>query len=363
MLNHHVLISTILVGCSFVTTTDAFTIIGSSSSRNNIVAPLGVKKVKRQSLGSIAEDGMISTPKKLKNKSSSRKTNSKRRPVAGDTISSDLTSWAASKKEGAASTTTPAAATVDDNDDDVAGFESFSSMEDDDEEISSSRSKNLITNKATEKLLKKFEEVLKQNNNLDDILGVVKAMIELSPKPTTSIKSLSVTGKTPINYRLAWVGGDDAICHLGTGLHKVPLARLQEVFLRLQGRSDLEMYEVISVLGPFPNVRNTLYGKCQVSKAESGIKAAAAGNNNTVSPWSIEWQSMIDGTGKEILPGNDKRIVNLNIHFADSSAIIAVVPPKEDGRDVDPLESNGANVLLFVRDDEMDEKLEALRVL
>mmetsp|Transcript_1598 Transcript_1598/g.2349 ORF Transcript_1598/g.2349 Transcript_1598/m.2349 type:complete len:84 (+) Transcript_1598:92-343(+) len=65
MLNHHVLISTILVGCSFVTTTDAFTIIGSSSSRNNIVAPLGVKKVKRQSLGSIAEDGMISTPKKI----------------------------------------------------------------------------------------------------------------------------------------------------------------------------------------------------------------------------------------------------------------------------------------------------------
>eukprot|EP00546_Thalassionema_frauenfeldii_P015007 CAMPEP_0178913426 /NCGR_PEP_ID=MMETSP0786-20121207/10834_1 /TAXON_ID=186022 /ORGANISM="Thalassionema frauenfeldii, Strain CCMP 1798" /LENGTH=309 /DNA_ID=CAMNT_0020586163 /DNA_START=171 /DNA_END=1097 /DNA_ORIENTATION=+ len=307
------------------------------------------KKVKRQSLGSIAEDGMISTPKKLKSKSSTSK--NKRRP-AGNNISSDLTSWAASKDGGKEAVSAPVREAAESDDNDVADFVSFSSLEENDEENSSGS--KISTNKATETLVKKLEEVLEENNNLQDILDVVKSIIE-SSQPS-SIKSLS-TGKNAINYRLAWVGGDDAICHLGTGLHKVPLARLQEVFLRLQGRSDLEMYEVISVLGPFPNVRNTLYGKCQVPKV-SGIKAASASNNDSSSPWVIEWQSMIDGTGKEILPGKDKRIINLDVPFADSSTIVAVVP-KEDGKKCDdPLESNGANVLLFVREDEMDEKLE-----
>lgn len=344
-----------LVGCSFIT--HGFTITD-PSSRINIVTALGVKKVKRQSLGSIAEDGMISTTKKLKNKSSGK--SNKRRPV-GDNISSDLTSWAASKKAGTETSAPVAVASVDDNnddDDDVAGFVSFSSMEEDDDDDRSMSTKKVSTNKGTEKLVKKLGKILEENNNLEDILGVVKAIMDSSS--TSSLKALS-TGKRSINYRLAWVGGDDPICHLGTGLHKVPLARLQEVFLRLQGRSDLEMYEVISVLGPFPNVRNTLYGKCKVPKV-SGIKAAS-NNDDSFSPWSIEWQSMIDGTGKEILPGNDKRIVNLDVHYADSSAIVAVMPQEDGKQRIDPLESNGANVLLFVREDEMDEKLEALRVL
>merc|ERR1712232_525162 len=117
-------------------------------------------------------------------------------------------------------------------------------------------------------LVKKLGKVLEEKNNLEDILDVVKALMEQQTSSASYLKSL-ISGKTPANYRLAWVGGDDAICHIGTGLQKVPLARLQEIFLRFQGRSDLEIYEVISVLGPFPNVRNTLIGKCQVMKKSS----------------------------------------------------------------------------------------------
>ena len=114
---------------------------------------------------------------------------------------------------------------------------------------------------------------------------------------------------------MAWVGSDDAICHIGTGLHKIALARMQEVFLLLQERNRLEIYEVISA---FPNVRNTLQGSCQVAIGKS--------NNDCV--WKLSYDSMIDGTGKELLAGKDENVrkVDLQIAFADANAIAAVVP-------------------------------------
>jgi hypothetical protein len=74
--------------------------------------------------------------------------------------------------------------------------------------------------------------------------------------------------------------------------------------------------------------------------------------------------SMDDGTGNEILAGNEENIrrVDLQVHFCDERAIVAVMPP-EDGSLMDnPLQNNGANVLVFVREGELDEKLDSLRV-
>lgn len=89
-------------------------------------------------------------------------------------------------------------------------------------------------------------------NSLDEILNAIRPILS----QTSGNLRLLTAGKE-YNYRLAWVGSDDALCHVGTGSHKVPLARMQEVFLTCQGKGRVEIFEVISILGPFPNVRNT----------------------------------------------------------------------------------------------------------
>mmetsp|Transcript_14659 Transcript_14659/g.20726 ORF Transcript_14659/g.20726 Transcript_14659/m.20726 type:complete len:370 (+) Transcript_14659:197-1306(+) len=201
-------------------------------------------------------------------------------------------------------------------------------------------------------ILEGLEEMLaeKSGATLDDIIGQVHNLI--SVPGDNSLKSLTA-GAKPYSYRLAWVGSDDAICHVGTGLHKVPLARLQEIFMTCKGRNRVELLEVIRILGPFPNVRNTLQGD-SIVRSSSG----------DVTDWKITYDSMIDGTGKEILAGEDDnvRMFNLQVYFSSEEAIVAVVPPESPGIRSDPLEANGSNVLVFVREDDLDGALQKLRV-
>ncbi|CAJ1939157.1 unnamed protein product [Cylindrotheca closterium] len=205
--------------------------------------------------------------------------------------------------------------------------------------------------------IKTLEEALEENGNLEGILSAVRGLVQLGDDSNTSLKTLLST-KTRSDYRLAWVGGDDAVCHLGTGLHKVPLARLQEVFLSCMGRNRIEVSEVIRILGPFPNVRNILQGSTKVGTAKG-----SNGGSNGVESMNIVMDSMVDGTGKEILAGTDDNVrrVGLQIYFSDEKAIVAVVPP-EDGVRNDPLEDNGAHVLVFVREEDLDDKLDQMRV-
>jgi hypothetical protein len=173
----------------------------------------------------------------------------------------------------------------------------------------------------------------------------------LSPKQLLSGK------QQQLDYRLLWVGSDDAVCHLGTGLHKVPLARLQEVFVSLlpNSNSNIQLTEVIRILGPFPNVKNTLQGRCSSSSSNS--------SGSRKQDWKLVWDSMIDGTGKELLAGKEQntRIVLLDVYYSDEQVIVAAVPGTTTPTQ-DPLEDKGKHVLVFVRDDALDEKLVALRV-
>ena len=204
---------------------------------------------------------------------------------------------------------------------------------------------------AVQEIVDELEETLEgSNNNLEDILSVVGKLVQQPSEGTALAMKNLITAKTQSSFRLAWVGSDDAICHVGTGLHKIPLARLQEVFLTFQGRSRFEMYEVISVIGPFPNVRNTLQGRSQLT-----------GQN----VWKITMDSMIDGTGKELLAGKEENLrkVDLQIVFCDKNAIVAAVPLEGGSPRVDPLEDKGQHLLVFVREDDLDYELERLRVL
>mmetsp|Transcript_44285 Transcript_44285/g.106687 ORF Transcript_44285/g.106687 Transcript_44285/m.106687 type:complete len:365 (+) Transcript_44285:252-1346(+) len=313
------------------------------------------KNSKKGRLGGLVEEGgAVATPAPRSRSSSSppsKKKSNRSSGKGGDssaTIAPGLTEWM-TQQDGGSETET------------VAKVETKKNKKSDRREQQSIRKEqDEKRNAMVEAAIKTLEEALEENGNLDGILSAVRGLVQLgdaSSAGNASLKTL-LSAKTRSDYRLAWVGGDDAVCHLGTGLHKVPLARLQEIFLSSMGRNRIEVSEVIRILGPFPNVRNILQGSTKVGATKGA----------DVESMNIVMDSMVDGTGKEILAGTEDNIrrVNLQIYFSDEKAIVAVVPPDTtDGGSParsDPLEDNGAHVLVFVREEELDDKLDQLRV-
>lgn len=337
-------------------------LLGLTLSASNAFQPAAPTKVSTALWGKIKRKGILkdlaeegySGPKQNKKKSttgSAKSKKNKKGTVGG--VSSDLASWAASQD----TPSKPAAAVdvvedeVETLDDLTADFVSFAKEPKSKRRMKQTERMQLDKkNDAISKsMVSKLEDTLESNNNIDDILDVIMNIVNLE---STNLRVMT-NGAQKINYRLAWVGSDDALCHIGTGLHKVPLARMQEVFLNLQGKGRVEIYEVISLIGPFPNVRNTLYGDTKVAIGDP------------VTEWTIVMDSMVDGTGNEILAGKEENVrrVPVQVYFSDQNAIVAIVPPEEGGLRENPFEDNGKNVLVFVREDDIDEKLEALRVL
>lgn len=200
-------------------------------------------------------------------------------------------------------------------------------------------------------VLDKLEEVLgERTGNVRDILAVVEELLEIPSNNNNDLRRL-LSARDRSDFRLAWVGSDEAICHLGTGLHKVPLARMQEVFMNCLGKNKIEILEVISIIGPFPNVKNVLQGTTKIISGSGG------------SDVQIVMDSMFDGTGKEIMAGTDDNIrrVDLEVAFCDERALVVVMPDDENSNGK-PLDDDGKRVLLFVREDDLDDKLEGLRV-
>eukprot|EP00815_Leptocylindrus_aporus_P010114 CAMPEP_0116065058 /NCGR_PEP_ID=MMETSP0322-20121206/9498_1 /TAXON_ID=163516 /ORGANISM="Leptocylindrus danicus var. apora, Strain B651" /LENGTH=362 /DNA_ID=CAMNT_0003551223 /DNA_START=111 /DNA_END=1199 /DNA_ORIENTATION=+ len=190
-----------------------------------------------------------------------------------------------------------------------------------------------------EVLEEKFEE---EKRDMNFIVENLENLCNLGGTGTRTITS----GQTRVDYRMVFAGSDAAVCHLGSGLHKVPLARLQEIFMTV-GKNRIEVNEVIRILGPFPNVRNILKGDTSVASSNK---------------FNIEYTSMVDGTGKEILAGKEenKRNVQLNVMFASDPAIVCSLPI-ESGEN--PFDNNGQNILVFFKEENLDEELEKLRVL
>ena len=331
--------------------------VATFTSRKAAVTQLSAKKRKRGKLGDVDISREVSkttqTPKRSATPVPVKKTTG--------TVSPALAEWAASST---VTSTTDVSTLTTSVEDEAPSADINAPFEEEEEEETtttttttrkSSRRVKQSARKEEQKerdatisrIVDNINEVLEEkSNNLDDILNAIRPLLTCE---SGNLRQLTM-GKT-YNYRLAWVGGDDALCHIGTGLHKVPLARMQEVFLICQGKGRIEILEVIRILGPFPNVRNTIQGNSKVNRIDETTE------------WSIVYDSMIDGTGKEISAGTDDNIrrVKLQVYFADPYAILAVVPPEAGVRD-DPLENNGVNVLLFVREDDLDAKLDKMRV-
>ena len=194
--------------------------------------------------------------------------------------------------------------------------------------------------------LKKAEQdafLAQEKAYLDAILGLVEPakgrdMAEIKAK-IASLVALSgdsnlrvlAAGKTEHSYGLTFAWDDDAVTRIGTGLHKVPLARMDQMFMTLQSQGGLLLQEVIRIIGPFPNVLNTL----------SGMTKVVSGREMT---FTID--SVIDGTGKELV-GEEPRCVNLKVPYASERALI--VDAAEEGED--------PKYLIFMGEDDVDGKL------
>ena len=177
-----------------------------------------------------------------------------------------------------------------------------------------------------------------------DLNVILDRLRELSSLQGTEMRRISA-GSTRVDFKMVWAGSDAAICHLGSGLHKVPLARLQEVFMTI-GKKRIEVNEVIRILGPFPNVKNILKGDTAVEKDILNVK----------------YTSMVDGTGKEILAGKAENVqrLSLDVVYASDEAIIFAVP--DELRD-EVFDDNGSSLLVFFKEEDINYELEALRVL
>ncbi|KAL7442282.1 hypothetical protein ACHAXM_009189 [Skeletonema potamos] len=290
---------------------------------------------------------------------------------------SSTESSASNNNNSASTSSSPVSATV---------FVPFDN-DDDEDAISSSSNKKRKTNKKEQQrsqraalsaaqsqqldsLLDQIDDLL-QTTNLDrvELVSYISSLVQIGSSSLNNDQVLLPTLKSIIStrpkkdekrpsYRLAWVGSDAAICHIGTSLHKVPLARLQEVFLSL-GYNRWELYEVIRILGPFPTVRNTLNGDVKLTK----LTPTTTQKNREGVRMQIAYTSMVDGTGKEILAGKADNIkyVDLDVWFANEKVIVATIPPGEEGYEQDPLKGDGSNVLFFVVEENLDEQLEKLR--
>jgi hypothetical protein len=322
-------------------------------------------------LGNIVDEEVInSTGNGIKRREKSTTTTTaanrkgKKDTVSSGSISPALADFFTQEQRQTSIKTDTVEADGDDADNNVVSFEQFDLLDDDSTTTTTSskcRQKQSVRNELEEvrnskidNIIDRLEDVLEQRSgNFEDILVIVDELLQLTPSTASNnggnIRQL-VAGKVRLDYRLAWAGSDKAICHVGTGLHTVPLARLQEVFMSCLGRNWLEILEVIRLFGPFPNVKNVLLGTTKVS--------------NKGNMMHIVMDSMLDGTGKEILAGTEDNIrrVDLRMEFFDERAIVAVVPPEDGTSRSSPLEENGKHVLVFVKENDLDEKLDSLRV-
>lgn len=177
-------------------------------------------------------------------------------------------------------------------------------------------------------------------------MGEISAAIE-------NLRSLSTTLRPAQSldlnddWRLVFANDDDAMCAVGTGLHKLPLTRMQDFFLTLSGSSSLrriQAIEVLRVLGPFPNLRNTLTGQCKSTSPKS---------------LNIRYTSMVDGTGKKTgssFTGEQDRVIDVSVAFVGQKALVLNTFDSEKKVEI----KEGS--LVFVRESDLDLALAELRV-
>lgn len=285
---------------------------------------------RKDMLREIAGQESVASPKKIKN---NKKKSSSAKPTTssmkgGPVISADLAEWAGKVDSTDSSQVSKRSKTT-----------GMKEKEDKKARQSQRRAEEEKNMKQATAIIETLEEIFAEEKR--DINLILSKLQELCSLGGTGLRQISAA-PSRVDFRMVWAGSDASVCHIGTGLHKVPLARLQEIFMTI-GKNRIEINEVIRILGPFPNVKNILKGD---TTSDSNLL-------------KIKYTSMIDGTGKEILAGKDEneRIVDLDVVYASSAAIICNIPGET------AFENNGSSLLVFFKEGDINAELEKLRVL
>ena len=177
------------------------------------------------------------------------------------------------------------------------------------------------------KASKVLELCNEDNRDFDAIDAAVKDLASLPAYPDIGFRARG-------DWRLVWAKSDEGVGFIGTGLHRVALANLEDQFLSLDADGSCALTEVIRVLGPFPNVKNLLTG------------------TSTIGPSTLRltYTKVIDGTGAE-LTSSQARSVKLRL-AALSKDLLVVAAASVDADDW----------LVFEREDNFADALESLRV-
>jgi hypothetical protein len=293
---------------------------------------------RRGKLGSLIEEGVVD----MSDFRSKKAPVVKKDGIASKQVSPDLASYMMSKQpESSTSSADNASAPTE-----ASSASTSPAM--DTNESKGSLSRRARTTERTlmdEERSKEVKEIVKELQEAigkrKDVGSAVDRALQRLPINVNQLQQL-VKSTNPLDYRLAWIASDGAVCAIGSALHgKIALARLQEVYLTLH-RNRLQMYEVVRILGPFPNVKNTLSGSAKFARQNVGRM-------------TITWQSLIDGTGKENFEGGATKEATLDILYGDDQLIVARLVDK----DIPRVEE----CVVFIRDNDMDKTLENLRVL
>eukprot|EP00617_Octactis_speculum_P021279 CAMPEP_0185745138 /NCGR_PEP_ID=MMETSP1174-20130828/3412_1 /TAXON_ID=35687 /ORGANISM="Dictyocha speculum, Strain CCMP1381" /LENGTH=217 /DNA_ID=CAMNT_0028418949 /DNA_START=93 /DNA_END=746 /DNA_ORIENTATION=- len=144
------------------------------------------------------------------------------------------------------------------------------------------------------------------------------------------------------DWKLLFASSDEAIETVGTGLQKMPLTRLMDIFVSLSRPSSLETSEILRVLGPFPNVRNTLAGSFS---CKGGVI-------------NFTYNTMVDGMGNELKgPGGElTREIQGKLGHVNNDLMVIFPENKESDT------TDQEQILVFKREPDLQAQFRELRV-
>jgi hypothetical protein len=187
------------------------------------------------------------------------------------------------------------------------------------------------------------------DRDIPAILNECETLCNISAKEA----GLSISSKVATlmgSWKLTFVSSSDALRVVGSGLHNVPLTKMEDLFITFRGPgpknksapSLVETAEILRVIGPFPNVRNTLAG----SFSFTGDRDEAL---------TLKYDKMVDGNGGVIKAsdGSDQRTVRFNGGYVNNKCLVLTA----QSTNIDP-----RHVLVLTRESDMEGELKKLRV-
>ena len=138
-------------------------------------------------------------------------------------------------------------------------------------------------------------QISSEKRDVEAIANSIRSLCEL-PAPT------GLRGALVGDWRLLYVNEAETLHKFGTGLGKLPGTTIMDAWAAFSADGRVTVHEVCRVVGPFPNIRNTLEGTWELrGKTATGFGAGAVAAGATVGSdrgLCLAYDRLTDGRGK-----------------------------------------------------------------